>query len=233
MRPKATSRYPSPTGFEPAAILLAAILFTVGPFTAGQILAQETEGAPAAGEDPAGGIGIPPGNERLVEPIEGLEPGDRVDIAEGEIEIEEFLRFLSSYTGMPVFVDSAQIGTLKPITIVAPIIGADEEIVKALLEANRMEVQQKELTTGRSVLVVKSTTATVTGQQSPQQMPIIRVGPDDTELVKETVEAEFGIDDDQVATMVFHLKHVEPKDAIDSLSKLLGSGAQRRQRRWV
>ena len=64
-------------------------------------------------------------------------------------------------------------------------------------------------------------------------MPIIRVGPDDTELVKGTVEAEFGIADDQLATMVFHLKHVEPKDAIDSLSKLLGSTSSKSKRHVV
>ncbi len=75
------------------------------------------------GQEPAdqGGIGAP--DDNLVQiPTGQFQPGQRVDISEGEIEVEEFLRFLSDYTGMPVFVDTSQLLTMKPITVVAPII---------------------------------------------------------------------------------------------------------------
>ncbi len=70
------------------------------------------------GQEPAdqGGIGAP--DDSLVQiPTGQFQPGQRVDISEGEIEVEEFLRFLSDYTGMPVFVDTSQLVGMKPINV--------------------------------------------------------------------------------------------------------------------
>ncbi len=188
-----------------------------------------------AQEQPAGdgGIGPADGDLQQIPPIEGFEPGDRVNISEGEIEVLEFLRFLSAYTGLPVFVDSTQLANMKPITIAAPIRDADDEIVKALLRSNRMEVNIEELGNGRQVIKVTSLTAPATGGEAQNEMPILDV--DQSRVRKITDEVgdvdQLGLEQDQLATMVFHLRHVEPKDAIDSLTKLLGgsSAAKARQ----
>jgi hypothetical protein len=123
---------------------------------------------------------------------------------------------------MPAFVDSSQLVTMKPITVVAPIIGADGDIVKGLLEANRLEVIEKPLPSGRAYLKIESSTTAVPASPQPEETPIVKVRGPEVSLEEDEIASALDLRKDEVATMVFTLRHTEPKDALQSLQNLLG-----------
>ncbi len=83
--------------------------------------------------------------------------GERVDIAPGTIEVDEFFRFLGDYTGLPVIYDSSnrRIANAK-IQVAAPMEDADAEVVRALLEANGLRVTVDDLPGGKQVLRIEA-----------------------------------------------------------------------------
>jgi hypothetical protein len=82
--------------------------------------------------------------------------GQKVDIAAGEIQMPQFLRFLSDYTGLPVIFDSKdkRISEGK-ILVAAPVRDADAELVKAILETNGYRVLVETLPGGKEVLRIE------------------------------------------------------------------------------
>src|SRR5262249_10474710 len=85
--------------------------------------------------------------------------GQKVEIAAGDIEVQEFLRFLADYTGLPVIVDSSHRRCLKgTITIPAPMEDVTGDMVVAILKANKFLVTQATLPNGDKVWNVEPTT---------------------------------------------------------------------------
>jgi hypothetical protein len=81
--------------------------------------------------------------------------GQRVMISRGEIPVMDFVRFLSDYTGYPAIV-SDDVDSQAVITIANDFPDADEEIVKAIFEVNRLRVVKQALPSGRTVLKIES-----------------------------------------------------------------------------
>jgi hypothetical protein len=83
------------------------------------------------------------GAEAVLEPTAGKK-GAKARIEQGEIPVVELARFLADATGLPVIHDSndAAIAERK-ITIAAPIEAASVEVVKRLLEVNRIRVREE------------------------------------------------------------------------------------------
>jgi hypothetical protein len=67
--------------------------------------------------------------------------GKRVDVLEGDVEAEEFLRFLSEFTGLPVY-STEDPGTLQRlrIEILSTLNRVDDAMVRRLLESNGIRV---------------------------------------------------------------------------------------------
>jgi type II secretion system protein D len=134
----------------------------------------------------------------------------------------DFLRFLSSYTGLPLLHDSTDQNIARDITIAADIQEADEDLVKAILEVNRFRVFRETLPSGKEVLKVES------------MMPAAAPGAEDA---KETqiLDLRGGVEKapeqppspDEFATMVFELKYTAPRDASEALNNLVGSATGR------
>ena len=94
--------------------------------------------------------------------------GQPVDIQEGPIPVEDFLRFLADYTGLTVILSGGPAGATarqgQTITITAPIYRGDFEIVKAILDANGFQIHRRKLAKpdgedaeAKEILIVEST----------------------------------------------------------------------------
>ena len=85
----------------------------------------------------------------------GLERG-RVSVTAGPIPLAEFLKILSSLTGMPVLHDSTDPNlTNRDITVGTDIDDADENMIKAILEVNHIRAFRETLPSGREILKVE------------------------------------------------------------------------------
>ena len=83
--------------------------------------------------------------------------GERVDIAEGTIDVVEVIRFLADYSGLPALYDSNDERiTNGKINLAAPMDDVDGEIVRALLESNGLRVTVDDLPGGRQVLRIEA-----------------------------------------------------------------------------
>ena len=157
--------------------------------------------------------------------------GQPVDIQEGPIPVEDFLRFLADYTGLTVILSGGPAGATarqgQTITITAPIYRGDFEIVKAVLDANGFQVHRRKLAKpegndaeAKEILIVKST-ASSQAQGGVKENPVIKVGQSGaTRMGKQLDKGDLGLYPDELATMVFQLDHVAPADAILSLNTL-------------
>ena len=204
--------------------------------------AGEAPGAEAGAEKPAGeapgaeaGAAVAAGEGEKYKPNKKY-LGQPVDIQEGPIPVEDFLRFLADYTGLTVILSGGPAGSTarqgQTITITAPIYQGDFEIVKAILDANGFQVHRRKLPKGddpqaevKEILIVKST-ASAQSAGGVKENPVIKVGQEgaskmDTQLAK----GDLDLSSDELATMVFTLEHVAPADAILSLNTL-ATGSQ-------
>lgn len=186
-------------------------------------------GGPAA--DPDGGMGAAgqaeapagQGGEKIL-PRSPEFKFERVDISPGEIDVLEFIRFLSDYTGLPVFIDSTnQAIQQQKILIAKDIKNATGEMVIALLQANRLLVTRQVLPSGEEILNVVSQQGAIQGPEEPKENPLIRVDGSKVERFKELLTSEVTtVRPDEIATMVFTLRYTQPADAIQSLNNLIG-----------
>ncbi|HVR73838.1 MAG TPA: hypothetical protein VMT52_05875 [Planctomycetota bacterium] len=202
---------------------------------------QPRAGAPTGRLAPRPGEGVPPGaqpptpgGERTILPESPDLKGELIDISPGEIDVLDFLSFLSTFTGLPVIVDSTnpQLQQAK-IRIVSEMTQVGSDIVIALLQANRFLVTRKILPGGEEILNVESQQGAAAVDVEPNPTAIIKVSegvvstvPGELENLLENVRA------DEIATMVFTLKYTQPADAIQSLNSLVGGqkGAAARSR---
>jgi len=157
--------------------------------------------------------------------------GQPVDIQEGPIPVEDFLRFLADYTGLTVILSGGPAGATarqgQTITITAPIYQGDFEIVKAVLDANGFQIHRRKLAKpdgedaeAKEILIVKST-ASAQSQGGVKENPVIKVGQSGaTKMDEQLDKGDLGLYPDELATMVFQLDHVAPADAILSLNTL-------------
>ena len=157
--------------------------------------------------------------------------GQPVDIQEGPIPVEDFLRFLADYTGLTVILSGGPAGATarqgQTITITAPIYRGDFEIVKAILDANGFQIHRRKLAKpegddveAKEILIVKST-ASAQAQGGVKENPVIKVGQSGaTKMDEQLDKGDLGLYPDELATMVFQLDHVAPADAILSLNTL-------------
>ena len=157
--------------------------------------------------------------------------GQPVDIQEGPIPVEDFLRFLADYTGLTVILSGGPAGATarqgQTITITAPIYRGDFEIVKAILDANGFQIHRRKLAKpegddveAKEILIVKST-ASAQSQGGVKENPVIKVGQGGaTKMDEQLDKGDLGLYPDELATMVFQLDHVAPADAILSLNTL-------------
>ncbi len=231
-QPAEKTRRSSPSSrgwWHQSAVLALVVALVTAPAT--RLPAQAPGGDDTAGEAPPppppqpdggeGGIGAPPdaigaGDELIT----GAFRADEViEIDDGEIPGADFLKFLSHYTGLPVLIDSKQLASLTTINIAAPIRQADGEIVKAILESNGLSVTERVLPSGRSVIRVEgATTGAAAAQRGPEPSPIIVVTADELGELANVPRP------DEVATMIFRLRHREPADVIKALGDLVGGG---------
>lgn len=174
----------------------------------------------APGQDAPPGAGAP---QRFL-PRSPSYKTERVDIAEGDIEVLEFIKFLADYTGLPVILDSTnqQIAQQK-ILIAAKMENVTGDIVIALLQANRFLVTRQVLPSGEEVLNVVSQQGAIQGPDEPKQNPLIRVDGSRVEEFEELLTTQVtSVRPDEIATMVFTLKYTQPADAIQSINNLIG-----------
>jgi glycerophosphoryl diester phosphodiesterase len=151
-------------------------IITDVPDLALRLRAEESVGAdagaaPAAAAEPR--VSVEPRVD--VEPRPGL-AGKRRRIEAGEVAVREIARFLSDYTGLPILSDSSRGALLEErITVTAPVAAADDGVVKALLEANRIRVSERQLEGGTRVLLLEPALES-TGGEAPVSRPIVVVG---------------------------------------------------------
>lgn len=173
-----------------------------GEVPASQVATDE-DGNPIAGQ-----------NQELIDP-DPTSPNlgkRRVSIYDGEIVVRDFLKFLSDFTGLTVIADTTNQAFLdQTVTVVAPIHDADEELVKALLKANNINLFRERLSNEREIFRVESAQPQSSRQDEPKEIVIL------TEQDIETAELK----PDEFATMVFTLKHIAPQDAIEGLQSLI------------
>jgi hypothetical protein len=103
------------------------------------------------------------------EPESAKRFGKRVDILEGDVEVEEFLQFLADYTGRPVLVDGegATVRSI-PIKLTSSIRDADDELVKRLLETNKWLVHEEKLHNGKTVLLARCLAPPMEVSETPE-----------------------------------------------------------------
>ena len=176
----------------------------------------------AEAEAEAGGIKFRPRSSKY--------EGQRIDITPGDIPVEEFVRFISDYTGLDVIYTggAAAGGRASPaggreIKITSPILNVDGEMAKAILESNGYKVEQRKLSTGRELLEIGPVTANSTSA-TVRPVEVVRIDDEGNVSTAEdavSVNNTIGVAPDEIATLVFTLKHVEPKDAISSLNNLV------------
>jgi hypothetical protein len=122
--------------------------------------------------------------ERKAEPVEEKDGPAKsarrergVRIARGEVLAMDLLRFLSDYTGLPILHDSTDKGLDRTIVIPSEITAADDRMLRSILQANRILVQEAVTSSGERVLEV-STTDSPAGPEIPEPRPIIEVSKD-------------------------------------------------------
>lgn len=110
-----------------------------------------------------------------IQPLSEDRRGVPVSIDAGDIPVLELLRFLADYTGLPVLLDTSERidGGLK-VAVAAPIAEADDEVVKAILEANQFRVEERELPGGQVVLGLSSRRESPV-IPAPREKPIVIV----------------------------------------------------------
>ncbi len=157
-------------------------------------------------------------NQEAINPEPGKEL-PKVSIYDGQILVRDFLKFLSDFTGLTVIADTTNQTFLdQPVTIIAPIHDADEELVKALLKANNINLFRERLKNGREIFRVESAQPASTRPSEPKPIVILKPDQLDTAILKP----------DEFATMVFTLRHIAPRDAIQGLQSLIsGSSGSR------
>ncbi|MCH2584653.1 MAG: hypothetical protein MK138_07790, partial [Planctomycetes bacterium] len=189
---------------------------------------QPEKKTPVAGEAPeakAGAITIEPSGENKQEFTPNAKYlNQRVDIHEGQIPLDDFLRFLADFTGLTVILSGGPAGASarqgQMINITAPIYLADFEIVKAVLDANGFQLVRRKLSTGKEIITISST-ATSQAQGGVKENPVIKVGASGaTQMDSQLKKGDLGLSSDELATMVVQLDHVAPADAILSLNTL-------------
>ena len=184
------------------------------------------EAADDAADAPTGGLG---GADDTILPQSDALKNQRVDIADGDIPVLEFLHFLSDYSGLPVLVNTAQGGNFRNqnITITAPIKDADADIVRAILETNNFLVTRNVLPSGKEIIKVESNVQGAAAQGEPRENKVIKVEGGKAEVFggDDTTEVDLQLQPDEIATMVFTLQFTEPTDAITALNSLI-SGAK-------
>jgi general secretion pathway protein D len=153
---------------------------------------------------------------------------ERVDIAPGEIDAMDFLRFLADYTGLPVILDSSNPAVLtQKIVIAAKMKDVTADVVIAVLQANRFLVTRQVLPSGTEVLNVVSQTQGQPAQGEPTETPVIAVEGGTVKGLEQSIVIEgLNLRPDEIATMVFTLKYTQPADAIQSLNSLVGGAKQ-------
>jgi general secretion pathway protein D len=192
--------------------------------------AQAQPGAAQAGAGaarPAGGAqavpGVPPGAGAVREVITA-EPGYKgrpVTILEGKIPLRDFLKFFSNFSGLPILIEADPQFLSKEIEIVATLRNVNGEVLKALLETNKIRVFNEKLPPDPNDPERKETEVLKVENMQPTQpvgrdpKPIVIVQVSEIEEIKDR------LDPDQYATLVFTLLHVTPRDAIDALSDLV------------
>ena len=186
---------------------------------------KETPADGKAPEAKAGAITIEASNENEQEFTPNAKYlNQRVDIHEGQIPLDDFLRFLADFTGLTVILSGGPAGASarqgQMINITAPIYLADFEIVKAILDANGFQLVRRKLSTGKEIITISST-ATSQAQGGVKENPVIKVGASGaTQMDSQLKKGDLGLSSDELATMVFQLDHVAPADAILSLNTL-------------
>jgi hypothetical protein len=99
-----------------------------------------------------------------------------VYITEGSTRLVDFARLLSDLTGLPLVLDSSDPSLAgREILIAADIAEADEEVVKAILEVNRIRTYEETLPGGKVILRVETMTPAVPTPEDPRPIPIIIV----------------------------------------------------------
>tara|TARA_B100000809_G_scaffold149394_1_gene146908 strand:+ start:2035 stop:5043 length:3009 start_codon:yes stop_codon:yes gene_type:complete len=186
---------------------------------------KETPADGKAPEAKAGAITIEASNENEHEFTPNAKYlNQRVDIHEGQIPLDDFLRFLADFTGLTVILSGGPAGASarqgQMVNITAPIYLADFEIVKAILDANGFQLVRRKLSTGKEIITISST-ATSQSQGGVKETPVIKVGASGaTQMDSQLKKGDLGLSSDELATMVFQLDHVAPADAILSLNTL-------------
>ena len=226
-----SSVHPVSLGSLLRAALLAATAVALSPIAVDAQQDPGGIGAPGADEGVEGDVNE--GAEEDVDEGDIIEPGsrfdrnERIDISPGDIPALDFLRFLSDFTGLPVLIDTRQAGSLQEITVANNITAADDELVKTLLAANGITVREQVLDNGRTVLRVSAAGATPAQQSGqPEKLKVVVPGSDGSpELVPDAFDdSDIGVRPDELATMVFVLKHREPGEIKTSLEAILSGG---------
>lgn len=178
-----------------------------------------------AADDTADGADDP---QIVAEPGEPI--SEPVTITEGDIPLRDFLRFLADSEQLTVLTDSSDQKFLdREITILTRIENANYDIVKAILETNKIRVFRENLPSGTEIIKCEPMQ---TGQQpsDPKDVPVLEVDERGT-TVDPNTDTEAVVGDDEFATIVFTLEHVAPADAIKALQALVGGQASTSQKR--
>ncbi|MBI4603723.1 MAG: hypothetical protein HY721_17350 [Planctomycetes bacterium] len=161
---------------------------------------------------------LPAGDEIAEARLEGR-------ISEGDIPVLGFLRFLSDCTRLPVLVDSTERQILETtLTVTAPIDVTDPEVVIEILKTNHFHVERQRLPSGSEVFRVESIRGPKAEGRLPDDDRVIKLTPGGSPLDVGADGKERGTPDfeaDEVASMVFTLKHVAPQAAITALKDLI------------
>ena len=149
--------------------------------------------------------------------------GKRIQIAEEEIPLLEFLRVLSEYHELPIVVDS-DVFKDKVITIALPIADADHEIVQAILEVNGILISERSLSNGKKVLTVEeSSPPRWTGRRATAvagrvwETRVFTLESPGAELAK-----DIGLD--EVIAVVVPVRELPPSQAIRTLNDAIPEG---------
>lgn len=178
-------------------------------------------GAPSNASEKAPGSAIknPPDNATFrVDPRPNF-LGESVTITEGLVSIRDFIRFVSDFMGLPVLVDSTDKALLsRDIEIVTPLVNVNAEIVKAVLETNKIRLLSEKYDNGTEILNLEDMARKNSAGRDPRPIVVVHVD----ELENRSGE----IDPESCATMVFDLEHARPRDAKDALHSLVNPGAR-------
>jgi type II secretory pathway component GspD/PulD (secretin) len=203
-----------------------------GAWIVGAALMFLAAGSPApAGDDKT--VSVEPGAEAL--------RGKRIEIAAGDITVQQFLHFLADFTGLPVVAEAGAVESTIKIT--APIKDADGDLVQAILEANRLHVARKTLPGGKEALEVTSAAAgnAADGREDPApgnhdsgpdrsptpENRVFELREEGLAPVKAPRFAERGVGADETVAVVVRLRELAPKDAAAAIVNALSVKGER------